>query len=318
MKLFIEELKKLEKIKVKPNPPKDFLHFWKSMKERSENIPLALKREKKKCSLDKIDYYEISFNALDKTRIYGKLLLPPEAKEKKVPVIIHYHGAGGWSSTPDSYSSWILMGAAVIACDFRNQSGKTGSESGCYGEGPTNFMGIGIMDKEHCGLYYLFTDAYRTVEVAKIISEIDSERIAVTGGSQGGGVSLAVAALHKDVKLCMADVPSSCWFEKRIFDKSGGAADISNFIKNRPETLEKILNNLSYFDNVNLAPLIKCPVLVSCGLRDPVCPPQNVYAAFNNIKSEKKIYSYVFAQHEGGGALHTEVKLDFFKKKLMK
>ena len=317
MRLLINELKKFQSIKVKPSPPKDFSEFWSSFIRKSSKMPINLKREKTQFVISKMDVYDVSFDALDRTRIQGKLLLPPEAKNQKVPAIVHYHGAGGRSSTPDSYSSWILLGAAVLTIDFRNQNGKTNSESG-YGEGPTSIMGLGILDKERCGLYRLFTDGFRAVEAAKEIHEIDPEKIAITGGSQGGGVALAVAALHEDVKLCMADVPSSCWFEKRLFEKSGGAGEISNFIKNRPETLEKILHNLRYFDNVNLAPKIKCPVLISCGLRDPVCPPDTIYAAYNNIKSEKKIYPYVFAQHEGGGALHNPIKLDFFRKKLMK
>lgn len=316
MKLFLNELKKFQNTKVKPYPPKDFDKFWNAFTKKSSETTLNLTRTKKNFVISKMDVYDLSFDAVDGTRIQGILILPPEAKNQKVPVIIHYHGAGGQSGSPDCYSSWILLGAAVIAIDFRNQSGKTHSESG-FGEGPSSIMGMGILEKERCSLYNLFTDGYRAVDAAKNISEIDSAKIAVTGGSQGGGVALAVAALHKDVKLCMADVPSSCWFEKRLFDKSGGAAEISNFIKNRPETLEKILKNLSYFDNVNLATKIKCPVLVSCGLRDPVCPPETIYAAYNNIKSEKKIYPYVFAQHEGGGSIHSPIKLDFFKKKLM-
>ncbi len=317
MKLFREEIRKLQKVKVRPDPPRDLLKFWSRVREKVRSLPLDIERRRVDFPLDKMSVFDISFSAIDGTRIKGKLILPPEARRGKPPVIIHYHGAGWWSAPADCYSSWTLLGAAVLAMDFRNQSGMTGSASG-FGEGPSCIFGMGIMDKERCGIYNLFTDGLRAVEAAKAIPEIDSARIGITGGSQGGGVALAVAALSSDVKLCMADVPSSCWFEKRLFDKSGGAADLSNFIKNRPETLERILDNLRYFDNVNLAPQINCPVLVSCGLRDPVCPPENVYAAYNNIRSEKRIYPYVFAQHEGGGALHGRIKLEFFKKKLMR
>jgi cephalosporin-C deacetylase len=208
------------------------------------------------------------------------------------------------------------MGASVLAIDFRLQGGKTGT-SGGFAEGPTSILGLGIMDKKKSNLFNLFSDGLRAVEAAKKIPEIDISKIAITGGSQGGGVALAVAALNNEIKLAMADVPSSCWFEKRVFEKSGGAADIAQFIKNRPENMEKILENLKYFDNVNLAGMIKCPVIISCGLRDPVCPPDTIYAAYNNIKAEKKIFPYVFAEHEGGGCIHNKIKYEYFKKYIL-
>lgn len=112
----------------------------------------------------------------------------------------------------------------------------------------------------------------------------------------------------------MADVPSNCWFEKRLFDEAGGVGEMVGFLKNFPDRIPLVLKNLSYFDNLNLAQRITCPVLVSCGLRDPICPPQNVYAAYNRIPDGKKrIAAYPFCKHEGGGWVHNDVKLAFIR-----
>jgi len=69
-------------------------------------------------------------------------------------------------------------------------------------------------------------------------------------------------------------------------------------VNRHPEHLERVLATLSYFDAVNCADRIRCPILVSAGLKDMVCWPETIYAAYNGIASEQKtIVSFPFAGH---------------------
>jgi cephalosporin-C deacetylase len=139
----------------------------------------------------------------------------------------------------------------------------------------------------------------------------------VTGGSQGGALSLAVAALRNDIALCMADVPSNAWLDKRVFDRAGGANSISEYLRKHPDMLERVSETLSTFDLINLAERITCPTLVSAGFRDPICPVENVYAAYNKIPAEKEIVVYPFGEHDGGGPFHNERRLEFLRQHLI-
>ncbi|MFZ2657470.1 MAG: acetylxylan esterase [Victivallales bacterium] len=312
MDLLETQLKEFEKLDIPCYREKDFDAFWKGAMKKVDSLPLNVKSRKLDYPIGKMDVRDLTFEGLDGTEISAWLILPPEAKESKVPAIIHCHGAGGSKGEPENYANWILMGVAVIAFDYRLQGGKTGTKSGFSTWSTNEWLAIGILDREDSYIYRMITDSLRAVRLARETKEIDPERIAITGGSQGGGMALAVAAFDDSVRLCMADVPSNCWLEKRVFARSGGGNQIAEFIRRHPECLEQVMKTLSYLDNLNSAGRIKCPVLVSCGLKDPVCPPETAYAVYNKIKSTKKMMAYPFNEHEGGGATHGREKLKFF------
>jgi cephalosporin-C deacetylase len=101
--------------------------------------------------------------------------------------------------------------------------------------------------------------------------------------------------------------------DQRIFLRAGGAGGIAEYLKTFPDRIEELSRVLSYFDNINHASNITCPVLVSCGLKDPVCPPSCVYAAYNKITAPKEMVAYPFGEHEGGNPAHHLVKTRFVR-----
>jgi len=208
-----------------------------------------------------------------------------------------------------------MNGVAVISCDFRMQNGKTGSNTGFDGNTKYGWWTLGITDLKNSYLYCTWTDCLRAIRLARETPEIDSKRIAVEGGSQGGGMALGMAALDRSVALCLSDVPSNCWMDERVFRRAGGANGIADYLKAFPDRVELVSRALSYFDNINHAPQITCPALASCGLKDPVCPPDCVYAAYNKITAQKEMVAYPFAEHEGGGNLQFQRKLEFTRRR---
>src|SRR5690606_30057041 len=73
-------------------------------------------------------------------------------------------------------------------------------------------MTKGILDPKTYYYRRVFTDAVRAIEVARSRAEIDPDKVAVAGGSQGGGISLAAAGLDPRVYAAMPDVPFLCDF----------------------------------------------------------------------------------------------------------
>lgn len=300
----------LETVDVPPTAQPDMDAFWKAALRRCEEVPLNVK-----CSADSSpEIRNLTFEGLDGTLVHTWLLLPPEAKERKVPVVICCHGANRSRGKPTDFSDWLAAGCAVISPDFRLQRGTTGSMTKFDGDGKSGWWTLNLNDLMSSYLYCVWTDFLRAVRIARETPEIDPAQIAVEGHSQGGGMALGLAALDRSVSLCMADVPSSCWMEHRIETRSGGGAGIANYLANFPERAEIVRRNLSYFDNINLAPGITCPVLVSVGLQDTVCPPECTYAAYNKIRAVKEIAVYPQAGHEGGRLEHRARKLEFVKR----
>ncbi|MHC4315843.1 MAG: acetylxylan esterase, partial [Planctomycetota bacterium] len=172
------------------------------------------------------------------------------------------------------------------------------------------YMYLGF-DPEHPEKYVYvgaYMDCVRAVDFLTSRPEIDKSRIGVEGSSQGGGLSFATAALDRRIAFCAPDIP---W----LGDWVGylAASDWPN--EHYPELIERfpaltfsdINRILSYVDTMNLADRIKCPVLMSVGLQDSVCPPRNSFATYNQVRSRKEYRVYPFSGH-GVGHKHNNIK----------
>jgi cephalosporin-C deacetylase len=121
----------------------------------------------------------------------------------------------------------------------------------------------------------------------------------VTGVSQGGGLSLAAAALSKKVILALPDIPFLSDFRRSIaITPMGPYPEIVGFLKAFPHLYEQVIRTLSYFDCLNLAPWITCRTVISNGLWDDICAPSTIYGVYNHITAEKQMEVYPFHKHE--------------------
>ncbi len=313
MQQLVDQIAGYEALDIPSTKQPDFADFWIEALRRCEEIPLNIKGGTVDYPLPGVTCRDITFEGLDGTPIHTWLLLPSEAKKAPVPAVVHFHGAGWHRGDPVDFCPWLMNGIAVISPDFRMQRGNTGSNTGFAGNSLCGLWIAGITDLKNSYSYCTWTDCLRAIRLARETEEIDNCRIAVESGSQGGAMALATAALDQSAALCMADVPSSCWMDERIYRRAGRGNGIADYLKAFPDRVELVSRALSYFDNLNHAPNITCPTLVSCGLKDPVCPPECVYAAYNKITAEKEMVTYPFAEHEGGGNLQLRRKLDYIR-----
>jgi cephalosporin-C deacetylase len=152
-------------------------------------------------------------------------------------------------------------------------------------------------------------DNLRAIDYILSKPEVDSKRVVVTGGSQGGGFSLAAAALDSRVTHCMVDLPFLCHFQRAMeISSEGPYPEIMTYLKFHPYLESQVMKTLSYFDNLNLANRIKAKTLVSVGLQDTVCPPSTVYGTFNQIKAPKEMVVYPYLAHEFN-SYHADFKI---------
>ena len=289
----------------------DFEVFWNQTLDETNALPLDLSLTPYPYPGKTVAVYQITYRGFGGTNIHGWYLEPIFSGEKKHPCLIHYHGFSGSRGHPADYMAWCMLGLSVIAVDCRGQGGVTRDDAVYHSGVNSSVVTNGILDKEEYYYRRVYMDCLRAIDCAESIPSVDSSRIILEGGSQGGALVMAVSALDNRPILALADVPSSSDLPSRVLGHHGSFGAVTDYIRTHPQHMDQVMETLSYFDTMNMAEKICCPVYASVGLSDPVCPAKMYFATYNRIQSEKHIELYPFAQHEGGGALHMEKKLRY-------
>jgi cephalosporin-C deacetylase len=176
------------------------------------------------------------------------------------------------------------------------------------------FMTRGVLDPRTYYYRRVFADAVRAVEAAQAHPAVATTHIAVTGGSQGGGIALAVAGLSAAVKVAMPDVPFLCHYRRATeIQATHPYEEIARFCQTHRDKVDTVFHTLSYFDGVNFAARAKARALFSVALMDEICPPSTVFAAYNHYSGPKDIRIWQYNHHEGGGGYQTVEKLKFLR-----
>lgn len=312
-------LEKLRKYRPKREEPRDFDAFWKRTLSETGKHDLGAKFELIDAGLKTLETFDVTFRGYGGQEIKGWFLLP-KARDRKLPCLVEYIGYGGGRNFVTDWLFWASAGYAHFVMDTRGQgsvwsSGDT-PDVEPEGSGPQvpGFMTRGILDPEKYYYRRLFTDAVRAVEAARSHASVDPERIAVTGGSQGGGIAIAAAGLSRHVKVCMPDVPFLCHYRRATeMINNYPYMEIANFCKTHRGRVEDVFRTLSYFDGVNLAARAKARALFSVGLMDDICPPSTVFAAYNHYAGPKDIRVWEYNYHDGGGSFQAREKLKFIR-----
>ena len=124
---------------------------------------------------------------------------------------------------------------------------------------------------------------------------IDTSRVVLSGGSQGGALSLITASLDHRLSLCETENPVFCDFHNYFAIASTKTPNEFPFIYYRLTKIPwaNLLKTLDYFDVQNFVPNIKCPCMFAIGTRDPIAPPNCIYAAYNKLTDKTKRMSEI-------------------------
>lgn len=313
MALFDLPLAELRDYRPEREEPADFDDFWTRTLAGAADAAAGREPEFRPypTGLTAVDVHDVSFAGWGGHRISAWLVMPRGA-DGPVPCVMHYIGYGGGRGLPHDHLFWPASGRAVFVVDTRGQGAahrnNAGSTPDPYGTGNAQtpgFMTRGVLDPEEYYYRRVFTDAVRAVDAAAAHPAVDGERIAVSGGSQGGAIATAVAGLHPGVRAAMIDVPFLNHFRRAvtITDKNP-YQELVLFLATQRDADERVFRTLSYFDGLNFAARARVPALYSVALMDEVCPPSTVFASYNHWGGPKGIEVYRWNGHEGGGNDH--------------
>jgi cephalosporin-C deacetylase len=319
MALFDMSLDALRAYQPKRVEAPDHDAFWQETLEQARRHPLNAVFERADVGLRTIETFDVTFSGYDGQRVKGWLNLPAR-RSGRLPVVVEYIGYGGGRGFASDWLLWASAGYAHLVMDTRGQ-GSTWSRGDTpdiepEGSNPQHpgFMTRGVLDPKTYYYRRVFTDGVRAVETAQSHPAVDPDQVAVTGGSQGGGIAIAVAGLARDVKVSMPDVPFLCHYRRatEIVD-TNPYGEISRFCNVHRDKVETVFRTLSYFDGVNFAARASCRALFSVGMMDTICPPSTVFAAYNHLKGPKDIRVWQYNQHEGGGAYQQVEKVRYLQ-----
>lgn len=286
------------------NPrPEDFDEFWDtSLAEMNAIDPNAEFISYKYPSLI-ADCFELTFTSTKGARIYAKFAKPKNISGT-APAILKFHGHSGDSGSWQSLLTYVSQGFVVAAMDCRGQGGKSQDVGGTVGTTHSSQFLRGL-DGDPKDLHYrdVFLDTAMLARIVMGLDYVDETRVGSIGGSQGGALALACAALVPSLKRCAPNCPYLSDY-KRVWemDLDKGAYDGLRYYFRHFDPQHKredeIFIRLGYIDIQFLAPRIKAKVMLATGLLDTVCPPSTHFAVYNKLNSEKQVVVYPDYGHE--------------------
>jgi cephalosporin-C deacetylase len=275
----------------------DFDAFWQATVNEAVRQPLNAELIPYGLETRGVGVFALRFDGFQGGRLAGWFLQP----EGKVPFpgLVVYHGYSGRGTRPLDLLALAAQGICVVSMDCRGQNGQS-QDAATYPEGHyQGWMTLGIRDPRTYYYRFVYADALRALELLAHRNDVDPSRLAITGGSQGGGLTLAVAALSRRPILALPDIPFLCDYRRAVaISPAGPYPEIASFLKAYPDLQQTVFRTLSYFDCLNLAPNITCRTVISNCLWDDVCPPSTIFAVFNHLTAEKQIEVYPYHKHE--------------------
>lgn len=288
------------------NPrPADFDAFWDAgLKELDATKPNAELIPVDVLGNVNAEVFDLYFTGTGGARVYAKYLRPKGAK-KPGPAVMHFHGYGHYSGDWSDKLNYVNEGYAVAALDCRGQGGLSQDNSLVTGNTKEGHITRGLDDKPEKLLFrQIFLDTAQLARVVMAQPEVDPTRIGSIGGSQGGALALACAALEPRIRLTASVFPFLSDY-KRVWEMDlakDAYADLRHYLRRVDplhEKTDEIFTKLGYIDVQHLAPRVKSEVLMAITLMDNICPPSTQFAAYNNISAKKEAVIFPDFGHEG-------------------
>ncbi len=281
-----------EKIEPSTTLPADFQAFWEKGKQELANVEMKpiMTLMHERCT-DKVDVYHVGINNI-KGKVYG-ILCRPKA-EGKYPAILHVPGAGirpYFGDVAGAEQGFITFQIGIHGIPVNLDPGVyTDLAAGALEGYPVTNMD----DKDFYYYKRVYLGCVRAVDFIESLGCFDGKTIGVTGGSQGGALSVITAGLDSRIDYLAAFYPALSDLPGYLNGRAGGWPHMfKNRFTNKPEKVE----TSKYYDVVNFARFVKVPGWYSWGYNDNVCPPTSMHAAYNVIPGKKELHIFQETQH---------------------
>lgn len=269
--------------------PADFSGFWNKAKAELAGVPLDARMTllPDRCT-EKVNVYHVNIQNYGNSRLYGILCLPKA--EGKYPAILRVPGAGvrpygGDIATAEK--GFITLEVGIHGIPVTMDPWVYAS----LGQGAlSNYWNYNMDSRDRFYYKRVYLGCVRANDFLASLPQYDGAHLGVTGGSQGGALSIVTAALDTRVRYLASFYPALSDVTGYLQGRAGGWPhyfDTANLaFNNKKEKIE----TLGYYDVVNFARQLKIPGMYSWGFNDEVCPPTSIYAAYNEIKAPKQLY----------------------------
>ena len=302
--LSFDQLEKYQGI----NPrPADFDTYWNlGLKEinttdsKVELIPSDFQVAGCEC-------FHLYFSGVQGARVHAKYLRPVKSKSPH-PAVLMFHGYTGNSGNWEDKLGYVSQGFSVAALDCRGQGGQSEDTGGVLGNTLHGHIIRGLDEAVNGSpqkllFRQIFLDTAQLARIVMEMPEVDPDRVGAMGGSQGGALTIACAALNPRIKLAAPIFPFLSDF-KRVWsiDQAKDAyIELQEYFRlfdPQHKREDKIFEALGYIDIQNLASRIRASILWGIGLMDTICPPSSQFAVYNKILSSKTMEIYPDYGHE--------------------
>jgi dipeptidyl aminopeptidase/acylaminoacyl peptidase len=231
----------------------------------------------------------VRWKSFDGKPISGFLYKPAAKFSDKRPVLVMIHGGPEGQSQPTflGRSNYFLneLGIALI---YPNVRGSTG-----YGKT------FSLLDN---GLHR--DDTYKDIDALfdwiATRPDLDPDRIAVTGGSYGGHMTLAVSTFYSDRIRCSVDVVGMSNLVTFLEHTEAYRRDLRR-VEYGDERDPKMRDYLEKIAPMNNIEKIKKPMLVIAGKNDPRVPVSESQQIFDALKKQGTPAWLMIAKDEGHG-----------------
>ena len=296
----LPELRKYQGINPKPA---DFDNFWDKALAEMRQVDSQVELRPSTFTAPFAECFDLFFTGIGGSRIHAKYLRPKKSAAPH-PAVLRFHGYAGASEDWSDYLSYVGLGFSVAALDCRGQGGLSDDLGGTHG---STFKGQIIRGLDDVPEKLMFRQIFLdTAQLAKIVAgfpEVDPNRLGAAGGSQGGALCIACAALVPEIKR-LAPIHPFLSDYQRVWEMDltvNAYEELRTYFRRYDplhEREKQIFTKLGYIDIQHLAPRIQGQVLMAITLMDAICPPSTQFAVFNKIKSAKEAVIYPDYAHE--------------------
>ncbi len=256
--------------------PEDFDEFWaKTVKEIYDYSCEPYEMVKIESTNPDFDSFDIKIAAPGKTPVSGYLTVPKNAKAGATSCRLMTQGYGYASAEKHYKENTITLGL--------NSHGILNGQPQEYYDNlrDNGLSGFGFNAEENkspdtCYFKNMIQRDLQGARFLKSLPEYDGKGLILEGGSMGAMQAVSVAAHTEDVAMLTICVPWMC--------------DLGGITKGRLRGWRPdISHGILYFDTVNQAKRVKCPVKIECGLGDYICPPSTEVVLYKNFNTPKSI-----------------------------
>jgi cephalosporin-C deacetylase-like acetyl esterase len=282
-----------EKIQPTVKDPSDFDSFWANAiaEARKTKLDPKITLMPERCTSD-ANVFHVSFqNEVNGSRIYGILAVPK--KSGKYPAILRVPGAGIRPYAGDPRTAGL--GAITLEIGIHGIPVNLDIEvyNNLSNGALSSYNNIRMNNRDEFYYKRVYLGCVRAVDFIFTLPEFNGTDVSVTGGSQGGALTIVAAGLDKRIKYMAAIYPALCDNTGYLNKRAGGWPHYFKNTEPKPGEIE----TLGYYDVVNFARRITTPGFYTWGYNDLTCPPTSMYSAYNIITAPKELQIFQETGH---------------------